>query len=334
VLVAEGDAVRAGAVVVRFDDTRQRAELAAAAARVAEARARVADLRAGTRPDDLARAAALVEQQRAQYELARRTEPYQTTVVSDQLRQAQARLAQAQAGLRDAHANAERMRNLFATGDVSAQQRDAAVERESTANAQVGDATAAVNAARAQLQNAARVTLPRNADAALAAYRAAQAQYRELAAGARPDQIAQAQAAVRAAEGAQVQARKQLDESVVRSPESGVVSAINLHPGDLVAAGSSVATIDEAGDPFVRIYVPQSALAKFAVGTKLAVHPDAAPGATFAGVVEAVDARAQFTPQNVQTESDRAGLSFGVKVRITDREHRLHGGTTVGVAFP
>jgi len=334
VLVGEGDAVRAGRILVRFDDAQQRGALAAAAARLREARAAVADLRAGTRPDDLARAAALAEQQRAQYELARGTQPYQTTVSAERLRQARAQLANAQATLRETRADAGRMRSLAATGDVSAQQRDAAVARALRARAQVADATAALKAAQSELADTAGVTLPQTADSALAGYHAAQAQYRALAAGPRPTQVRESEAAVGAAEGALTQAQQQLDETVVRAPADGVVSAFDLHPGDLLAPGAPVATIDQTGNPFVRIYVPQSEVGKFALGTKLAIDSDALPGTTFGGVVENVDARAQFTPENVQTQSDRAGLSFGVKVRIADDGHRLHAGTTVGVSFP
>jgi membrane fusion protein YbhG len=121
---------------------------------------------------------------------------------------------------------------------------------------------------------------------------------------------------------------------VVRAPAAGVVQALDLHAGDLVAPGSAVATIDEMGDPYVRIYVPQSALNRFSVGAKTSVRSDAGNGATFDGRIEAIDAQAQFTPQNVQTAADRAMLSFGVKVRVHDPEHRLHGGTTVEVAAP
>ena len=334
VLVGEGDSVRAGRILVRFDDTQQRGALVAATARLGEARSAVADLRAGTRPEDLARAAALADQQRAQYELARGRQPYQTSVSAERVRQARAQLADTRATLRDARTDAGRLRRLAATGDVSAQQRDAAVARASRAAAQVADAAAALDAAQSQFADTADVTLPRTAEGALAGYRAAQAQYRALAAGPRPAQLRQSEAAVGAAEGAVTQAQQQLDETVVRAPADGVVSAFDLHPGDLVAPGASIATIDQTGDPFVRIYVPQSEVGKFALGTKLAVHSDALPGTTFGGVVENVDARAQFTPENVQTQSDRAGLSFGVKVRVADNGHRLHAGTTVGVSFP
>jgi HlyD family secretion protein len=334
VLVSEGSRVRAGDVLLRFDDEQQRAALASATARVAQSRAALADLQAGARPEDLARAAAVVEQQRAQYAAAESTQPYQAAVTRNQVREAAAQLSDARAAARQAHADADRMRSLYATGDVSAQQRDAAVAREAQSVAQVADRAAAVRAARAQSASTTAVTLPENAAAALAAYHAAQEQYRLLAAGPRPEQVRQAEGAVRAAQADVVAARSRLDETTVRAPSPGVVTAMDLHPGDLVAPGASIATIDENGNPYVRIYVPQEKLGRVALGARLDVRSDALPGARFEGVVEQVDARAQFTPQNVQTASDRAVLSFGVKVRVQDPQRRLHAGTTVTVAVP
>ncbi len=334
VLVSEGAAVRAGDVLLRFEDDQERAALASAQARAGQSRAALADLRAGARPEDLAHAAALVDQQRAQYEAAQSTRPYQSAVTHDQVREAAAQLSDARAAARQAHADADRMRSLYSTGDVSAQQRDAAVARETQANAQVADRRAGVRAARAQAGNATAVILPQNAAAALAAYRAAQEQYRSLAAAARPDQVRQAESAVRAAQSDVVAARVRLDETAVRAPAAGIVTAMDLHPGDLVAAGASIATIDEAGNPYARIYVPQEKLGRVAVGAHLAVRSDTLSGVRFDGVVEQVDAQAQFTPQNVQTAGDRAVLSFGVKVRVHDPQRRLHSGTTVTVAVP
>ncbi len=334
VLVSEGDAVTTGQPLVRFDDTAQRGDLESATARVAEARAALADLRAGARPEDLARAAALARQQRAQYEIARAGAPYQDAVSAHQVRQARAHTHDALATARDARIEVERMRSLYSTGDVSGQQRDAAIAQDGRARAQVAAAIAAQRVAQAQYGDASSVILPNTTAGALAGYQAAQAQYDLLANGPRPEQLRQAEATVRAAAGAITAAKERLTEGVVRAPAAGVVTALDLHPGDLVAPGASVATIDERADPFVRIYVPQSELGKFSVGAKVAVHSDALPGVTFNGVVENVDARAQFTPQNVQTEDDRASLSFGVKVRVSDPQRRLHGGTTVGVSLP
>lgn len=331
--VSEGSSVHKGAALVRFDDAASRAALLSAGARLAQARAVLADLLAGPRAQDLAHAQALVEQQRAQFDLAVSTSPYQASVVRNQAREALAQENDAASAAREAHVDADRMRSLFATGDVSAQTRDAALTRAVHANAQLANSIAAVRAAQAQAANATAVTLPQNAASAGAAYRAAQAQYSSLAAGARPQQIRQAQATVRAAQGDVAAARSRLTETVVRAPADGVVTAMDLQPGDLVAPGASVATIDENGNPYVRIYVPQSELGRVKLGAVLSVRSDVMPG-TFEGTVEQVDSQAQFTPQDVQTASDLAVLSFGVKVRVRDPQRQLHSGTTVELALP
>ncbi len=333
VLVTEGSSVRKGAALVRFDEAQPHAALVSAVARLAQAEATRADLLAGSRPQDLARAQALAAQHAAQLRLAQATSPYTSRVARSQLRQALAQEYDARAAAKAARIDAARKRSLFSTGDVSAQQRDAAVAAEAHAIAQLAAAIAAVRSARAQAANTTAVTLPENVAAAASGYRAAQEQYLSLAAGPRPEQVRAAQAAVRSARGDVAAAHAHLADTTVRAPADGLVTAMDLHAGDLVAPGASVATIDENGNPYVRIYVPQSELGRIALGAKLSVRSDATP-ASFVGVVEQIDARAQFTPQSVQTADDRAVLSFGIKVRVHDPQQKLHPGTTVEVALP
>lgn len=333
VFVSEGGSVRKGSPLVQFDDAQERATLNSSTAKLGQARAALAELLAGARPQDLERARQLAEQQRAQAVLAQNTTPYQSSVAVNQLRQALAQQHDAREAARVADINADRMRSLYSTGDISAQDRDAAVANEAHANAQLANATDAVRSAQAQAANTTAVTLPQNAAAAEAGYRAAEAQYQSLAAGARPDEVRQAQATVRAAQSDVAASHSRLNEMIVRAPAEGVVTAMDLHPGDLVAPGASVATIDETGNPYVRIYVPQSELGRVKVGSNVNVQSDAS-SEHFSGSVEQIDSRAQFTPENVQTASDRAVLSFGVKVRVHDPDHHLHSGTTVEVAIP
>jgi HlyD family secretion protein len=84
----------------------------------------------------------------------------------------------------------------------------------------------------------------------------------------------------------------------------------------------------------VRIYVTQSDMQLVKVGATVRVRSDALSGREFDGRIETIDARAQFTPRDVQTAADRADLAFGVKVRIADRDRALRAGTTVDVALP
>jgi HlyD family secretion protein len=121
---------------------------------------------------------------------------------------------------------------------------------------------------------------------------------------------------------------------IVSTPSDGMVTAMDLHPGDLIPANASIATIEEPGNPYARIYVPQGKLGELRVGSHLHVRSDSLPGETFDGIIEQIDQRAEYTPQDIQTASDRELLAFGIKVRINDPQRRLHPGTTVAVNVP
>ncbi|MHB8147250.1 MAG: HlyD family secretion protein [Vulcanimicrobiaceae bacterium] len=331
VLVQDGQRVRSGQVLVRFDDAQQQANLDGARHEVVRAAAALADLRAGAREPDLARAGDQALAAREEFESARLAQARQISILRGQLAQAQALLVDVRANAKEAATQAERARSLFSTGDVSAAYRDAANAAETRAQAQVASAQDGVANARAQLRNSVDVIIPRNIAETRAAYGAAENSYRSLAIGARPGLLRQAEASLALARSNVQNAQAQAADMLVRAPAAGVVGAMNLHVGDIVGPNAAVATIDENGEPFVRIYVPQSLLGRVRVGARVAVYPDSQTSLALAGTVEQIDQQAQFTPENVQTSDDRATLSFGVKIRINDRDHRLHGGTTATV---
>jgi multidrug resistance efflux pump len=61
------------------------------------------------------------------------------------------------------------------------------------------------------------------------------------------------------------------------------------------------------------------------VGASATLRTDAEP-ATFVGVVERVASATEFTPKFIFSEAERPNLVVRVRVRVTDREHRLHAG--------
>lgn len=334
VLVSDGARVRSGEVIVELDAAQESATYRNAVDLAHAADSALADLQSGSREPDLSRARALADQQRAVYERASQSAPRRVAVLEDQARQADAAAASARSAANEAAKDDARESRLFATGDVSAQVRDTARSRAAQTAGQLQAALAQDSAARSQLANDASVTIPEDSAAALEGYRAADQSYRALAIGARPNAVAQLAAAAAAAASTAANARARLDQMAVRAPADGVVSGLDIRAGDLIRPGAAVATIDEDGEPFVRVFVPQSDLGRWHVGAAVTVHPDSNPQATIAGTVESIDSQAQFTPQNVQTAEDRANLSFGLKVRIHDRSRALHGGTTASVTIP
>jgi HlyD family secretion protein len=329
----DGLRVSKGAVVVRFDDRQLRPAYDAAVAQAAQASAALRDLEAGPRQADIDKAAAAAAQAQAGYARARLDLPSQVSAARQAVGAAQADASAARANAATAARDYQRAKVLYAEGAISAQARDAARAAAASAAGASGSATARLRTAQAQLAAVQSGSATQDVVAAAKAADAAQANLDLVRLGARPEQITQARAAASAAMSDVAAAKARLDETSVTAPADGVVDALDLHPGDLVAAGAPVATIDEFGDPWVRIYVEQSAMQHVRVGAAVKVRSDAQNGAAFDGRVESIDATAQFTPRDVQTASDRADLAFGVKVRIHDPGRVLRAGTTVDVSL-
>jgi membrane fusion protein YbhG len=334
VLAADGQRVAKGTLLVRFDDRQLRAAYDAALAQESQAKAALQDLTAGPRQAEIDKAAATAAQAQAVYRHAQLNQPQQIAAAVQAVHAAQADLISANGAASKAARDYARARRLFDQGAVSAQAMDAARASALAADGQAGAAAARLRAAEAQLAADRSGAVAQDVEAAARAAAAAQANLALVQAGARPDQVAQARAALNAASANKAAAFARLDETRVTSPADGVVDGLDIHAGDLIAPGAPVTTIDEFGDPWVRIYVTQADLGRFRVNATAGVRSDALGGRTFTGTIETIDARAQFTPRDVQTASDRADLSFGVKVRVHDPDRVLRAGTTVEVSLP
>jgi HlyD family secretion protein len=293
---SDGQLVREGQILVTLDDTELRADLQAAVHQAAQAEAAVAQ------------AAALLEKTQS-------AQPHQLGVAHENVREARATLASAQAQATQQELTYGRSLRLFAQGAIAAQSLDNDRAAFKSAQAAVAGARANLSSAQTQLMQLERSTLPNDLASAQQGYRAALANRQATHAN-----VAAAQSRLR--------------EMFIRAPADGTIDALDLRPGDLVGPRAVVASVREFIDPYVRIYVAQKDLARLSVGTSVSVRSDALSGVIFDGRVEQIDHDAQFTPRDVETAQDRQELVFGVKVRVHDPHRRLHGGTTVEVALP
>jgi Multidrug resistance efflux pump len=123
---------------------------------------------------------------------------------------------------------------------------------------------------------------------------------------------------------------KQRSETNVVSPAGGVVQSFGLRAGDIVAPNQTVAEILEAGQLWVRVYVPETQLGLVTVGQSVHVHIDTLPNEAFAGHIASVSNKGEYTPRNVQTRAQRAEQVFGVKV-LVDPNPKLKAGLAASV---
>jgi multidrug resistance efflux pump len=116
----------------------------------------------------------------------------------------------------------------------------------------------------------------------------------------------------------------------ITAPANATIEALDLQPGDLVAAGAPVLSLVDHTRLWVRAYVPENRL-NFQIGHKTVVTLDSFPGVRFPAEVTYIARQGEFTPSNVQTPEERTKQVFRIKVTITERAKDLRPGMIADV---
>ena len=317
----EGDRVKPGKVLVRFEDVRAKAELAEAEAAVRELSSTLDKLRRGSRQEEIARARAEAARAEARLDMLRAGSRPQ------ELDSAKAEYLAAQSERQDAANELKRTEKLFREKTVSEELVDRARARHETALQK----EAALKSKWDLLQAGSRTEELKMAESDVAVAKANLALAEQ---GSRKEDIAVAEAAVEGAQARLRKAQEEMREAIVTSPIDGVVQTLDLYPGDLVAAGHPVARLLRLGSARVFVYVPEDRVGQIMAGQQVAVRTDSFPNKTLVGRVRRIADEAEFTPRNVQTPEERAGLVFAVRVDIEDPEGLMRAGMSADVLVP
>lgn len=225
--VAENAVVQAGDVLVRLDDGDYTIALQVAQSRVASA------------GETLNRIDAQIEAAEAGVAAAR----------------AQHDMADAQ--LRSAQSNADRIRSLAGNNIAAQAQLDTAIEGLDTATANVASADAAVASAQAQV-------------------------------GVLRAQRAEASGTRHELELAAQQAQRNLDLTVLRAPSTGTLANLTLEVGDLVNVGTRLAALVPLNSLYIEANFKETQMAGIRPGADVRIAVDALPDAEFEGKVASI----------------------------------------------
>jgi HlyD family secretion protein len=80
-------------------------------------------------------------------------------------------------------------------------------------------------------------------------------------------------------------------------------------------------------DKYVQVYVPVAEVDRFRVGRNVEIELDSDPGRRVPGEVTFVADKASFTPEKIETRSDRVGQVYRAKIRILEGVERFQPGT-------
>jgi HlyD family secretion protein len=248
--------------------------------------------------------------------------------------QAQARVSQEAIGAARSSQQVAAAARLAAQAQAAslAAQRDATLRQvrrlekleDDVAAANRDQTTASAEGLRHQVE-----AMQAQANASLGQARAAGANWKASAA-----QAEAAFASARAVAAGLARVRLLVDECEVRAPRDGTITELPHEVGELVSPGSVLARLLDLSEVRATFYLPNAELAAVHPGGGAVVVADAYPGVRFRARVSTVALKAEFTPRNVQTRSDRDRLVYPVEVVLDNPDGRLRAGMPVQVTLP
>lgn len=274
ILVSEGDSVQAGQIIAKIESSELEVQVAQAKANLVAVEAKLAGIKAGSRPQQIA--------------------------------QAGASTSQAEANLKNSQSNFERSDVLYEKGAISAQQRDAAQNALSVAQAQ---------------------------------YNGAVQTYSLTAEGSRVEDVQAAEAQVEQAAAALKNVQLQLDNTEIRASISGVIAVKSVEVGEIVATGQSLFNITDLSDVWVAANIEETYIGKVQVGNSVDVKIDAYPGKKFKGQVIEVGSASASQFALLPTESTSGNFTkvtqrLPIKMKVLDAgENVLKPGMSADISI-
>ncbi|MYG33521.1 MAG: HlyD family efflux transporter periplasmic adaptor subunit, partial [Cenarchaeum sp. SB0677_bin_16] len=249
--------INANVAFVADDATRQSAVTA-----LSSAEQRLADLLAPASEEDRYQAEQSVEAARANHASAvARLEELQAEPSAEDVRQAELAVEAARASHTSAVARLEELQAEPSAEDV--RQAELAVE---AARANHAAAAARFEDLRAPADEGEFDQARASLESARASLASAQARYDELNAGPTANAIAQQEENVRLSEISLEEARAALADFTVTAPFHGIVEAVNVQPGDHVAASLAAFTLSTSDRILIALTVTEADLLSLEVG--------------------------------------------------------------------
>ncbi len=211
----------------------------------------------------------------------------------EEIREAEAGFQQAQFDFGNKKAHYERMQVLFEKG---------VIPKETLDNAETG-----FKVARAAMQRV-------------------KENYQLVKKGPRNEDIEDAKAQVEQAQASLRLTETQLSYTGLHSPISGVVLVKSGEIGEVVNPGTSILTLADIENVWLKAYIPETDLSRVKWGQEVTVTTDLRPQKVYKGKISFISSQAEFTPKQIQTEKERVTLVYRIKIDIPNPERELKPG--------
>ena len=356
--IEEGHPVQAGQVLLELHDSSYRLQYAEAQAQAEMIQGELQEaqqtykLQGKRAVSQIARAQAEVAVQQSALEEERTALALERVQLQNQLAEAEAAFKQAEAEekemqvrVRVAKSNWERAQALFADGIVSVESRDQAQETLEQTRARLLSVQEQVAQQRARLNNALASqkhvqlrerkvqTMQAEVEKAYANLRLAETERDEE--GVLEERIHMLEARLKEAQAKAERAHNDLQDTVLRSPITGVVSRQRVEEGQLVQRGQPVLVLNDPQDVWILANIKESYIRDVQVGKPVDVRVDAYPDRRFQGTVEIIGAAAisefaLFPPTGTFTKVEQR---IPVQINVPNSDGLLKPGMMVVIGI-
>lgn len=130
-------------------------------------------------------------------------------------------------------------------------------------------------------------------------------------------QLNTAERGVEAANALVAQYETQVADATLTAPVLGRILYRLAQPGEVLGGGGKVITLLDLSQVYMEMFLPADQAMRTGLGAEARIRIDSIPYAVPA-YVSFVSPEAQFTPKQVETQSERERLMFRVKVRLPE----------------
>ena len=274
---------------IEYSKASLEADILSREALLRQAKANLDQLLEGSRAQEIREAGAAVNQAQSQYALAQ--EEWQRAQVlysnddisTSQYDQYRSRFTQTQAALQQAEQRLSLVQEGPRKEDIEA------------ARARVEKAEASVQQAEAS-----RLEIKR----------------KEQEVDTRRAQIAQARAQVGVIDAI-------IADGTVTAPLDGIILEKSAEIGEVVAAGTTIATLGNINKPWLRGYIREQDHGRVKLGMKVRITTDSFPDKVYEGRLSYIASEAEFTPKQIQTPEERVKLVYRIKIEADNPQQEL-----------
>lgn len=302
VKVAEGDKVKGGDLLLKFEDDLAKAQLEQAKAAQKAVSMQLKKALKGARLEDINAARAMVEQAKAGYNGAKETYDKIT------------------ADLKDLRAKYDSLKPLLNNPMTPQTVKDQAAEllkqiaqleyQQITAKTQMNSAAAGVKAAQSKLDLALK--------------------------GAQDEDIKALEAQLKAQEALVKTAQLNLDATEVKAPREGVVVKVWAKKGEILAPSQTAVSLADLNNLYITANILEKDIDKVKVGSEVKIYVDALEGNVLKGQVESIGKATQstfnlFSADSFSGSYTKVSQRIPVKIKILDKDEHLIPGLSATV---